>query len=85
MADASFFFEADFELYKKLVYDESGILFTSVNRSILEQRLHDVIRGNGLPNVKAYYTLIKSNRAALKNFLDAITTNLTRFFRNAAA
>jgi chemotaxis protein methyltransferase CheR len=54
MADASFFSEADFVLYKKLVYDESGILFTSVNRSILEQRLHEVLRGNGLPNVKAY-------------------------------
>jgi chemotaxis protein methyltransferase CheR len=74
--------DAVFDSFRKLVYDESGILFTATNRSILEQRIRDLLRGNKLPDAAAYFKLVASNRTELKNFLDAVTTNLTRFFRN---
>jgi chemotaxis protein methyltransferase CheR len=81
MADFAFT-DADFELYRKLIYDESGIHFTPTNRSILEGRLRERLRGNQAMNAKTYFDLIAKNKDELKGFLDAITTNLTRFFRN---
>jgi len=82
MADASFFSDADFDQYRTLIYNESGITFTSTNRSILESRLKEKLREKGLDSVKIYYGIITKDREEMKNFLDSITTNLTRFFRN---
>jgi chemotaxis protein methyltransferase CheR len=84
MADPVFFSDADFEQYKTLIYKESGITFTSTNRSILESRLKERLRVIELDSVKTYFTKISTDKEELKNFLDIITTNLTRFFRNQA-
>jgi chemotaxis protein methyltransferase CheR len=84
MADMVFFSDADFELYKAIIYKESGITFTTTNRSILESRLKEQLRSLGLDSVKAHYAKISTNKEELKSFLDSITTNLTRFFRNQA-
>ncbi len=76
--------DEDFERFRKLIYDESGIHFSSTNRSILESRLRERLRIAQLPSVGEYYTLITGNEEELKTLLDAVTTNLTRFFRNTA-
>jgi len=79
-----FFPDADFDAYRKLIYNESGIHFTATNRSILESRLKEQLRVKSVPDVKAYYNLISKDKEEMKAFLDSITTNLTRFFRNQA-
>ncbi|MDR1239315.1 MAG: protein-glutamate O-methyltransferase CheR [Treponema sp.] len=84
MADNAFFGDADFEQYRALIYSESGITFTPTNRSILESRLRERLRENHLDSVKTYFAVISKDREELKAFLDSITTNLTRFFRNQA-
>jgi len=84
MADAEFLNDANFELYRALIYAESGITFTPTNRSILESRLKERLREKGLTSVADYLNTIKTNKEELKGFLDSITTNLTRFFRNQA-
>jgi chemotaxis protein methyltransferase CheR len=84
MADSVFFSDAEFELYKNLIYKESGITFTATNRSILESRLKEQIRLQQLASVKAHFEKISKSKEELKGFLDSITTNLTRFFRNQA-
>jgi chemotaxis protein methyltransferase CheR len=84
MADAEFLNDADFELYRALIYAESGITFTPTNRSILESRLRERLREKGSDSVKSYFDVIKRDKEELKGFLDSITTNLTRFFRNQA-
>jgi chemotaxis protein methyltransferase CheR len=84
MADAVFFSDADFEQYRTLIYNESGIHFTPTNRSILESRLKERLREKGIESVKTYFGTISANKEELKAFLDSITTNLTRFFRNQA-
>ena len=81
MAD-EFFGNADFEMYRSFIYAESGITFTPANRSILESRLRDRLREKKIDSVRAYYSIITTNKEELKSFLDSITTNLTRFFRN---
>jgi chemotaxis protein methyltransferase CheR len=82
MADSAFLSDADFELYKTLIYNESGILFTATNRSVLEQRLRDILRENKMAHVRDYYAKVTRDREELKKLLTMVTTNLTRFFRN---
>ncbi|MDR0720389.1 MAG: protein-glutamate O-methyltransferase CheR, partial [Treponema sp.] len=79
-----FFSDADFEKYCTLIYNESGIHFTATNRSILESRLKERLREKGIGEVKNYFAIISTDKEELKSFLDSITTNLTRFFRNQA-
>jgi chemotaxis protein methyltransferase CheR len=84
MTDNVFFGDADFESYRTLIYNESGIYFTPTNRSILESRLRERLRQKNMDSVKPYFALISKDKEELKGFLDSITTNLTRFFRNQA-
>jgi len=84
MADSVFLNDANFELYRSLIYAESGITFTPTNRSILESRLKERLREKGINSLETYLSKIKSDKEELKGFLDSITTNLTRFFRNQA-
>jgi chemotaxis protein methyltransferase CheR len=79
-----FFSDTDFEAYRNFIYNESGIHFTTTNRSILESRLKEKLREKSIATVKEYYQLITRDKEELKDFLDSITTNLTRFFRNQA-
>lgn len=79
-----FLSDADFELYRNLIYNESGIHFSSTNRSILESRLKERLRDSKLENVKEYHSLLVKDKEELKVLLDSVTTNLTRFFRNQA-
>lgn len=74
--------DADFELFRKVIYDESGITFSTTNRSILDSRLKERLREKQLGTVQEYYRLITSNKEEMKTMLDSVTTNLTRFFRN---
>jgi len=84
MAEVPYLTDADFELYRTLIYNESGIHFTATNRSILESRLKERLREKKIESVKTYFSTITSDQGEMKNFLDSITTNLTRFFRNQA-
>jgi len=76
--------ELEFGKYKKLIYDSSGITFTPTNRSILESRLRERLRTATEKNASDYFNLLVRDGEELKVFLDSVTTNLTRFFRNTA-
>lgn len=80
----AFLNDVDFERFRSLIYDESGIHFSESNRTILESRLKERLRHAGLETIAEYYTHVRSNGEELKVLLDAVTTNLTRFFRNTA-
>ena len=74
--------DLQFEQFRKIIYDESGITFSETNRSILDSRLKERLREKGMTNPDDYYKLVTSDQGEFKTFLDSITTNLTRFFRN---
>lgn len=76
--------DTDFELFRNIIYKESGISFSDTNRSILDSRLHERLRETGITAVHDYYEKIMSDGEEMKVMLDSITTNLTRFFRNQA-
>jgi chemotaxis protein methyltransferase CheR len=82
MLDANFFTDSDFESFRSLLYKECGISFTETNKPILVQRLRMRLQEINIPTAKAYYELLIKDKEELKVFLDAITTNLTWFFRN---
>jgi len=74
--------EMQFKKFRDVIYDASGMHFTDVNKPILESRLKDRLRKSGLQDIEDYFKLISTNHEELKILLDAVTTNLTSFFRN---
>ncbi len=74
--------DADFNLFSALIYKESGITFSDINRTILEGRLKMCVKDKKLSSLEELHKLITSNSDEMKWMLDSVTTNLTRFFRN---
>ncbi|MBO4404566.1 MAG: protein-glutamate O-methyltransferase CheR [Treponema sp.] len=74
--------DSQFNTFRKLIYDSCGITFSETNRSILDSRLKERLREKQMTDVEDYYKLVTSDQEEFKIFLDSITTNLTRFFRN---
>lgn len=74
--------DSDFETFRKLIYDESGITFSATNRSILDSRIKELLHKKNLATPMDYYKIITSDKEEMKIMLDSVTTNLTRFFRN---
>ena len=70
---ADFLSDPDFELYRKLIYDESGIHFSGTNRSILESRLREKLREKKLQTPAEYYSILIKDREELKVLLDSVT------------
>ncbi|MCQ2592758.1 MAG: protein-glutamate O-methyltransferase CheR [Treponema sp.] len=74
--------DQDFEKFRKLIYNESGITFSATNRSILDSRIKELLRKKNLTTPSEYYSIVTRSPDEMKEMLDSITTNLTRFFRN---
>ncbi|MBC6714377.1 protein-glutamate O-methyltransferase CheR [Treponema sp. Marseille-Q3903] len=74
--------DTDYEMFRKVIYDESGITFSDTNRSILDSRIKEILRNNNIATPQEYYAIITKNPEEMKKMLDSVTTNLTRFFRN---
>ena len=74
--------DLQFKSFRDIIYNASGIHFTDVNRPILENRLRDRLRKTSIASLDEYLKKIKTDETELKNLLDAVTTNLTSFFRN---
>ena len=58
---AEFLSDRNFDRFKDLIYNESGITFSVTNRSILESRLKDRLRENKMENFEEYYSVLTSN------------------------
>ena len=80
----SFLNDQEFDQYRELIYNESGIHFSASNRSILESRLKERLRLTKVETPALYLKRIRENGDEMKVLLDSVTTNLTRFFRNTA-
>jgi len=81
---SDFLNDSDFQNIRDLIYNESGIHFSDSNRTILESRLKERLKLLNLSSISEYYRTLKGSDVELKDFLDSVTTNLTRFFRNQA-
>jgi len=76
------FTAADFERVRKLIYGLAGISLSPSKREMVYSRLGRRLRILGLSEFSDYLHLIESGAAAeLEAFTNALTTNLTAFFR----
>lgn len=70
-----------FKKFSDIVYRECGINLHEGKQQLLQTRLSKRLRGTGIRIVDEYLKLLDNDDQELKNFLDAISTNHTYFFR----
>ena len=76
------FADADFERVRKLIHGLAGISLSPAKREMVYSRLGRRLRALGLSDFGEYLRLLDSGDAAeLEAFTNALTTNLTAFFR----
>jgi chemotaxis protein methyltransferase CheR len=75
--------QADFELVRAVVYKHCGISLSEDKKALVQARITKQMRAGGFTSAKAYLQRVISNRAGkiFADFIDAISTNLTSFFR----
>jgi chemotaxis protein methyltransferase CheR len=75
--------DEEFERFRRLVYDETGIHLRHTKRYLLVARLFQRIRQLGLETFSEYYEFLLADRSGQERtrFINRITTNKTSFFR----
>jgi chemotaxis protein methyltransferase CheR len=77
------FTDADFNSLRRLVREIAGISLADCKRELVYSRLSRRLRHHGLSSFATYRELLASEdgRDELREFTNAVTTNLTAFFR----
>ena len=76
------FTKNDFDLLRQLVNEHTGIRLSDHKQEMLYSRLSRRLRALNLKSFFRYYKLLKVNGGEeLVHFINAVTTNLTAFFR----
>lgn len=76
------FTEQDFESVRKLIYSHAGISLNISKKDMVYSRLARRLRATGLTTFRDYLKLLESNDVdEWQAFTNALTTNLTSFFR----
>lgn len=75
--------EAEFDAFRAFVADLCGIHLHSGKKALVQARLHGRIRSLGLSSLGDYLAYVQrsGNSEELTAMLDALSTNLTSFFR----
>lgn len=72
----------DFERVRQLIYNHAGISLNPSKQDMVYSRLARRLRATGINNFRDYLALLESgNEAEWQAFVNALTTNLTSFFR----
>lgn len=71
----------NFEFIQILAYEETGILLPERKKHMVYSRLSRRLRHLGLENFNQYCVRVQKEPKELMNFVNALTTNLTAFFR----
>lgn len=73
----------DFEFIRNLAYQHTGIVLPERKRHLVYSRLCRRLRALQLANFSQYCHYISNEHSEIKQFINALTTNLTAFFREA--
>ena len=77
------FSDADFRALAQFAYEHAGIALSDSKRNLVYSRLSRRLRSLGLTSFRQYRDYLSANTSELEAFLNAISTNLTKFFREA--
>ena len=78
------FTNKDFERVRKMIYEHAGIALNPSKQDMVYSRLARRLRATGLHSFDAYLGMLEAgNDAEWEGFVNALTTNLTSFFREA--
>lgn len=77
--------DRDFEKFSRLIFETSGIALTGAKKELLRARLGKILRRRGIPSFRDYLELVEGDATGdeIVSLLDAISTNVTSFFREA--
>jgi chemotaxis protein methyltransferase CheR len=76
------FSDSVFERFRELIYDKAGIQLADSKRSMVYNRLTRRIRELGLDGFESYLRLLSAGSGVEDQaFINALTTNMTSFFR----
>lgn len=83
LSDRQFHFtDQDFQHIRKLIYDLAGINLSNAKSEMVYNRIARRLRVNGLTRVDDYLQLVLAHQSSERQpFINALTTNLTSFFR----
>jgi len=75
--------EREFERIRARLYDVAGISLSDAKRTLVIARLSKIVRTMRLPSFDAYLDFLERQGTAsdAQDFVNALTTNLTRFYR----
>jgi len=74
----------DFKRVQKLIYDHAGISLSESKQELVYSRLSRRLRATGIRSFEEYLSLLENDdEAEWESFTNALTTNLTAFFREA--
>jgi chemotaxis protein methyltransferase CheR len=77
------FSDADFRGLVDLAYQFAGIALSDSKRNLVYSRLSRRLRTLGMSTFAEYRTYLESTESERENFINAISTNLTKFFRES--
>jgi chemotaxis protein methyltransferase CheR len=77
------FSDVDFRSLAQFAYEQAGIVLSDSKRNLVYSRLSRRLRALGLTSFRQYREYLAANIAELESFINAISTNLTKFFREA--
>jgi chemotaxis protein methyltransferase CheR len=75
--------DADFEKFRRIIYDTAGITLNEGKKELLRARLGKIMRRRGLGSFRDYLVEIEADETGeeITLLLDAVSTNVTSFFR----
>lgn len=74
---------ADFERIRQIIHAHAGIVLSPSKQDMVYGRLARRLRERGLRKFSDYVELVRRDKAEWEAFVNALTTNLTSFFREA--
>jgi chemotaxis protein methyltransferase CheR len=77
------FTDADFRNLARFAYEHAGIALGESKRNLVYSRLSRRLRTLGLTSFRDYCEYLAATPSELEGFINAISTNLTKFFREA--
>lgn len=75
------FEKADFLKVQQMLFKKAGIKLTDAKEAMVYSRLARRIRAKGLTSFSEYLAVVNRSENELEQFINALTTNLTSFFR----